>query len=126
MIAADELLEWATVHGVHRYGTPRGPIDRAINEGRPVLLEIDMQGAFQVRRSEPRASLVFLLPPSWDELVRRLVGRGTESEEEQERRLATARVELEAEKEFDVTIVNRDVSEAARELVDLMGLADRD
>jgi len=120
MIADDELLEWATVHGVHRYGTPRGPIDRAISEGRPVLLEIDMQGAFQVRRSEPRASLVFLLPPSWDELVDRLVGRGTEDEEERARRLRTARAELAAQGEFDYRVVNDEVGRAADEVVNLM------
>lgn len=125
MVSGDELLEWATVHGVHRYGTPRGPIDRAINEGRPVLLEIDMQGAFQVRRSEPRASLVFLLPPSWDELVDRLVGRGTENEEERARRLRTARTELAAQGEFDYRVVNDKVSRAADEVVNFMQVSAR-
>ncbi|WP_156761846.1 guanylate kinase [Microbacterium karelineae] len=120
MIAQNELLEWATVHGTHRYGTPRGPIDRALAEGRSVLLEIDMQGAFQVRASEPRATLVFLLPPSWDELVSRLVGRGTEDEEERTRRLRTARTELAAQGEFDYRIVNEDVADASRQVVDLM------
>ncbi|WP_221584406.1 guanylate kinase [Microbacterium sp. G2-8] len=120
MIADGDLLEWATVHGTHRYGTPRGPIDRALAQGRSVLLEIDMQGAFQVRESEPRATLVFLLPPSWDELVNRLVGRGTESEEERTRRLRTARTELAAQGEFDFRIVNEDVAEAAEQVVDLM------
>ena len=126
MIADGEMLEHAVVHGRNRYGTLRGPVQEQIDAGGAPLLEIDLQGARQVREAMPEALFVFLAPPSWDELVRRLVGRGTESEEEQERRLATARVELEAEKEFDVTIVHRDVSEAARELVDLMGLADRD
>ncbi|NHI17108.1 guanylate kinase [Microbacterium excoecariae] len=120
MVANGELLEWATVHGTHRYGTPRGPIDRAVAAGRPVLLEIDMQGAFQVRQSEPRASLVFLLPPSWDELVSRLVGRGTEDEEERARRLRTARDELAAQGEFDFRVVNEDVPTAAQQVVDLM------
>ena len=120
LIAEGELLEWATVHGVHRYGTPRGPIDRAIAEGRPVLLEIDMQGAFQVRQAEPRATLVFLLPPSWDELGDRLVGRGTENADERARRLRTARVELASQGEFDYRIVNDDVAEAAGQVVDLM------
>ncbi|WP_110588922.1 guanylate kinase [Microbacterium suaedae] len=120
MVAEHELLEWATVHGTHRYGTPRGPIDRALAEGRSVLLEIDMQGAFQVRASEPRATLVFLLPPTWDELVSRLVGRGTEDEEERARRLRTARAELAAQGEFDYRIVNEDVADAARQVVDLM------
>ncbi|WP_029149932.1 guanylate kinase [Microbacterium indicum] len=120
MIAEDELLEWATVHGEHRYGTPRGPIDDAILAGRSVLLEIDMQGAFQVRRSEPTATLVFLLPPSWDELVNRLVGRGTEGAEERARRLRTAKVELAAQNDFDFRIVNDDVAVAAQQVVDLM------
>lgn len=120
MIEADELLEWAVVHGRHRYGTPRGPVDEALAASRPALLEIDLQGARQVRASMPEALFVFLAPPSWEELVRRLVGRGTESEDERERRLATARQELAAESEFDVTIVNHAVNDAAEELVALM------
>ena len=119
MIDAGELLEWATVHNNHRYGTPRGPIDAALAEGRTVLLEIDLQGARQVRQADPRATLVFLLPPSWDELVNRLVGRGTESAEEQANRLRTAKVELAAQSEFDYRVVNEDVATAAREVVDL-------
>jgi guanylate kinase len=122
MIADGELLEWATVHQVARYGTPRKPVEEALAAGRPALLEIDLQGARQVRETMPDALFVFLAPPSWDELVRRLVGRGTETEEERERRLETARVELEAEREFDVTIVNREVHAAAEDLVALMTL----
>jgi guanylate kinase len=125
MIAEGELLEWATVHQVARYGTPRRPVEEALAAGRPALLEIDLQGARQVRETMPGALFVFLAPPSWDELVRRLVGRGTETEEERERRLATARVELDAEREFDVTIVNREVHAAAEELVALMTLGER-
>ena len=120
MVAAGELLEWAVVHGRARYGTPRGPVDAALAAGRPALLEIDLQGARQVRATMPQARFVFLRPPSWEELVRRLVGRGTESAEERERRLATARLELAAEAEFDTTIVNDDVGRAAQELVTLM------
>ena len=120
MVGAGELLEWALVHGRARYGTPRAPVEAALAEGRPALLEIDLQGARLVRASMPDARFVFLRPPSWEELVRRLVGRGTESEEERERRLATARLELAAEAEFDATIVNDDVPRAARELVALM------
>jgi guanylate kinase len=122
MVAAGELLEWAVVHRRARYGTPRGPVQRALTEGRAALLEIDLQGARQVRDSMPEAHFVFLAPPSWDELVRRLVGRGTETSEERERRLATARAELAAEPEFDVTIVNDDVGRATAELVRQMGL----
>ncbi|MEW1957519.1 guanylate kinase [Kineococcus sp. NPDC059986] len=121
-----ELLEWARVHGRHRYGTPRGPVEEVLASGRPALLEIDLAGARQVRQAtqgtELEAGFVFLAPPSWDELVRRLVGRGTETEEERERRLATARVELAAEPEFDVTIYNDDVQRATDELVRWMGL----
>ena len=120
MVADGQMLEWAVVHGVNRYGTPRGPVQAALDAGRPALLEIDLQGARQVRETMPEAVFVFLKPPSWEELVRRLVGRGTEGEEERERRLATARDELAAEAEFDVTIVNREVHAAVEELVTLM------
>jgi guanylate kinase len=119
MIRDRELLEWATVHNSYRYGTPRPPIDRALDAGEKVMLEIDLQGARQVRDAMPEAVLVFLLPPTWEELVRRLIGRGTESAEEQARRLETAKIELAAQDEFDVRIVNSDVGTAAREVVDL-------
>jgi len=122
MIAAEELLEYAIVHNSYRYGTPRPPIDKALAEGRRVLLEIDLQGARLVRASMPEALLVFLLPPTWEELVRRLIGRGTEEPAEQQRRLETARVELAAQDEFDVKIVNVEVSSAAREVVELMAV----
>lgn len=122
MIANSELLEYATVHNSYRYGTPRPPIDRALAEGRRVLLEIDLQGARLVREAMPEALLVFLLPPSWDELVRRLIGRGTEEPAEQQRRLETARVELAAQDEFDVKVVNVEVSIAAQEVVELMAV----
>ncbi len=119
-IAAGELLEWAVVHNSYRYGTPRPPIDKALAAGRKVLLEIDLQGARQVREAMPEAVLIFLLPPSWEELVRRLIGRGTEDSEEQARRLETAKVELSAQDEFDHKVVNADVGDAARQVVDLM------
>ena len=122
MVEQDELLEWAVVHGAARYGTPRAPAEQALAAGRPTLLEIDLDGARQVRDRMPEALFVFLKPPSWEELVRRLVGRGTEDEVERERRLATARTEMAAEAEFHVTIVNREVHSAAAELVNLMRL----
>lgn len=122
MIAADELLEWAVVHQCARYGTPRQPVELALASGKPALLEIDVQGARQLRESMPDALFVFLLPPSWEELERRLLARGTEDEQQRERRLATARAELAAEAEFDVRIVNREVHAAAEELVALMML----
>lgn len=120
MIARGEFLEYATVHNRSRYGTPRPPIDRALAEGKSVLLEIDLQGARAVKERMPEALLVFLLPPTWEELVRRLIGRGTESAEEQARRLETAKVELAAQDEFDVKVVNLDVGQAAREVVELL------
>ncbi|MGJ0388196.1 guanylate kinase [Microbacterium sp. CGR1] len=119
LIAEDELLEYAVVHNRSRYGTPRAPIDAALAEGKTVLLEIDLQGARQVRKAEPAATLIFLLPPTWDELVQRLVGRGTEGAEERARRLRTAKVELAAQNEFDHLIVNEDVATAAAEVVEL-------
>jgi guanylate kinase len=119
LVAADELLEYAVVHNRSRYGTPRAPIDAALAAGRTVLLEIDLQGARQVRRAEPSATLIFLLPPTWDELVQRLVGRGTEGPEERARRLRTAKVELAAQNEFDHLVVNEDVAAAAAEVVEL-------
>ena len=94
MIAAGELLEWAVVHRAARYGTPREPVEDALATRRLALLEIDLQGARQVRETMPEALFVFLTPPSWEELVRRLVGRGTESEAERTRRLETAVEEL--------------------------------
>jgi guanylate kinase len=122
MVEAGELLEWAVVHRTARYGTPRRPVEDALAAGRLALLEIDLQGARQVRESMPDALFVFLKPPSWDEMVRRLVGRGTESEAERTRRLETALGELAAEREFDVTVVNHEIHAAADELVALMTL----
>lgn len=101
---------------------PRGPVDEALNAGNPVLLEIDLAGARQVRANRPDAQFIFLAPPSWEELQRRLIGRGTEGPEEQARRLATARVELEAASEFDHVVINDDVERAVDELARLIGL----
>ena len=122
MVADRLLLEWAVVHGTHRYGTPRQPVVTATEAGRPALLEIDLQGARQVRPSWPEARFVFLAPPSWEELQRRLVGRGTETVAQRERRLVTAQAEMDAAAEFDVTVVNVSVEQAVAELVALMGL----
>lgn len=122
LIASEGMLEWATVHGNHRYGTPRDPVEEALAAGHHVLLEIDLAGARQVRQSMPDALFVFLAPPSWEALVTRLVGRGTESQEERTRRLETAKVELAAQKEFDVTVINDDLETAVVELARLMGL----
>lgn len=123
LIESGGMLEWATVHGKHRYGTPRQPVLDALSEGKTAILEVDLAGARQVRQSMPEAHHIFIAPPSWDELVRRLQGRGTESAEEQERRLQTARVELAAQDEFDEVVVNTTVAEAADELARVMNLA---
>ena len=122
LVAEDALLEWAVVHGVHRYGTPRAPVLAALAQGRAAVLEIDLQGARQVRTTWPDAQFVFLAPPSWDELVRRLVGRGTESAAQRERRLVTARAELASQSEFDHVVVNHEVGQAADDLVALAHL----
>ncbi|MFD3655903.1 guanylate kinase [Streptomyces sp. 24-1644] len=119
LVANGELLEWAEFAG-NRYGTPRRAVLDRLEAGEPVLLEIDLQGARLVRESMPDAQLVFLAPPSWDELVRRLTGRGTEAPDVIERRLAAAKIELAAESEFDTTLVNTSVEDVARELLTLM------
>ena len=119
LIANGELLEWAEFAG-NKYGTPREPVRRRIAQGLPTLLEIDLAGARQVRKSMDDAVLVFLAPPSWEELVRRLTGRGTESAEVIERRLAVAREELAAVGEFDHTLVNTSIEEVCRQMVTLI------
>ena len=116
-VAAGEFLEWAVVHGRNSYGTLRAPVEEKLATGQPVVLEIDLQGARQVRGAMPEARFVFLAPPSWDELVRRLEGRGTEGPEERDRRLTTAKVELASAAEFDHVIVNDSVEQATDELV---------
>jgi len=121
LVADGGLLEWAQFAG-HRYGTPRQPVVDRLEAGIPVLLEIELQGARQVRRTMPDALLVFLAPPSWDELVRRLTGRGTEPDEVIQRRLATAREELAAEAEFDETLVNTSVQDVVARLLALVGI----
>jgi guanylate kinase len=120
LAATGQLLEWAEFAG-NLYGTPRGPVEGRLREGEPVLLKIDLQGARQVRAAMPEAQLVFLAPPSVEELKRRLVGRGTDDEETIRRRLVHADEELAAEREFDVTVVNDYVERAADELVSLLG-----
>lgn len=122
LLAANGLLEWALVHGTDRYGTPRAPVEAALASGRDVLLEIDLQGARQIRTTIPTARFVFIAPPSWDELVRRLEFRGTETAEQRARRLGTAEGELASQTEFDHVVVNDDVDRAVEELVGLMGL----
>ena len=120
MVAAGELLEWAEFAG-NKYGTPAEPLREKLERGLPTLLEIDLAGARQVREvMKDDALLVFLKPPSWDELVRRLTGRGTEPPDVVERRLAAAREELAAAGEFDVTLVNTSIDEVCRQMVTLV------
>ena len=121
MVEAGELLE----HDAHMgasYGTPRAPVEQQLAAGVPVLLEIDLHGARQVRAKMPDAQLVFLAPPTFDELARRLVGRGTEDPAKVRERLDRARIEMAAEDEFDVVVVNDDLEQAADRLVALMGV----
>lgn len=119
LVARNGLLEWARFAG-HRYGTPRAAVEKRLAEDVPVLLEIELQGARQVRTLMEEALLVFLAPPSWDELVRRLAGRGTEPPDVIDDRLATAREELAAENEFDVTLVNTSVQDVVTRLLTLL------
>ena len=120
LVEGGQLLEWADFAG-NLYGTPRGPVQARLGAGHPVLLKIDLQGARQVRAAMPGARLVFLAPPSWAELERRLIGRGTDDPETIRQRLEHARDELAAEPEFDVTVVNHHVEQAADELLGLLG-----
>ncbi len=121
MIENGELLEWASVHGgLHRSGTPAAAVDQALELGKPVLLELDLAGARAVRASKPEATLVFMAPPTWDDLVQRLTSRATEESAATERRLETAKVELAAQEEFDTVIVNTDVDHSCEELVSLL------
>ena len=119
MVASDQFLEWATFAG-NRYGTPRQAVAEHLQQG-PVLLEIDLQGAQQVRAADPQALLVFLAPPTWEDLVARLTHRGTEAPEVIEARLAVAKVELAAADFFDEVIINSSVEDAAAALVALSG-----
>jgi guanylate kinase len=119
MAVSGQLLEWAKFAGNY-YGTPRGPVAERLAAGLPGLLEVDVVGARQVRAAVPDALLVFLAPPSWDELVRRLTARETEPAEVIEQRLEAARAELRAESEFDVTLINTSVQDVCTQLVALM------
>lgn len=119
MVEGRELLEWAEFAGF-RYGTPAEPVRTVLANGRPALLEIDLQGARQIRSTWPAAQLVFLTSPSWQELRRRLTGRGTEPDAVIAARLERATVELAARSEFDVVVCNDDAARAASELVELV------
>ena len=121
-VADGGFLEWAEFAG-NLYGTPRQPVEAQLAAGRPVLLEIELEGARQVRRSFAAGYQIFVEPPSFAELERRIRGRGTDSEEAISRRLERARVELAAAAEFDAVLVNGELDKALAELERLMGLA---
>ena len=122
LVAQDALLEWARVHGNHRYGTPKQWVLDQGADGGPELLELDLEGARQVKQHLEDATTIFVAPPSWEELERRLLGRGTEGAEEREKRLQTARTELAAQEEFDVILINDDVERTAAALASALGL----
>ena len=127
LVARGELLEWAEIHGgLQRSGTPRAPVEQAVAAGRPVLVEVDLQGARAVKAALPESVTVFLAPPSLDELARRLRGRGTETDAQFARRLQTAQEEMASRHEFDVVVVNDDVQAAVARLVELVAAADSD
>lgn len=120
-IDAGEMLEWADIHGgLQRSGTPAGPVREALEAGRPVLVEVDIVGARNIKRLMPEAETVFLAPPSWEVLVERLTGRGTEPEDVIQRRLQTARAELAVQDEFDKVVVNDDVEVAVSSIADIL------
>lgn len=116
LVEQDGFLEWAEFAG-NCYGTPRSFVEKSMAEGAQVILEIEVQGAFQVREKMPEAHLVFIEPPSLEVLEERLRGRGTEDEEAIQRRLATARVELSRKMEYDIRLVNDDLERAVDELI---------
>lgn len=125
LIDEEELLEWAVVHEEHRYGTPRAPVEELLDAGKNVILEIDVQGAKQVKRALTRSVSIFVAPPTFEVLEERLKQRGTEEESERRRRLATARREMARQREFDHVVINGSVEEAAQSIVDL-ALASKD
>lgn len=120
MLENNELLEHAVVHQKYRYGTPRGPVEEALANNQQMILEIDVQGARQIRQTMPNANLIFLAPPSIDELLRRLAERGTETPDQIAIRLQTAMDEMASVGEFDHVVINNEVAQAAREVLELM------
>jgi guanylate kinase len=120
LVADGQMLEYAEVHGQNQYGTPKAPVMEALEEGKTVILEIDVQGAMQVKAQLPEAITVFIEPPTFEDLAKRLVSRGTESEDEVKTRLQTAKLELSRKPEFDYTVVNDEVDRCAQEVLDLV------
>lgn len=125
LIAKDQLLEYALVHGDNYYGTLRSELSRAEQNGKKLIVEIDLQGARQVKRHSPQALSIFVNPPSWDELERRLRMRATETEEQIQTRLNTARQELDAAGEFDYQVTNLNLDDCVDEIIELVRKEDR-
>ena len=125
MIEAGELLEWVDLFG-HRSGTPRLPLERALADGRPVLIEVDVKGARAIKQVIPAAVSVFIAPPSLEELRRRLAARSTEDPERAARRLARANEELAAAAQFDHVVVNDDLETAWRRIADIIRDSEHD
>jgi guanylate kinase len=117
----NEFLEWADFAG-NRYGTPKAPVEKALSSGKSVLLEIEIAGAKQIKAKMPEAILVFLEPPTWEELVARLEGRGTDSPERRAARLALAQEEMEAASFFDKVLINEQVEQVAASLISLSSI----
>ena len=122
LIDADAFIEWAWVHKVHRYGTLKCEVEAALQADKTVILEIDVQGASLVKKAMPAAHVIFLAPPSWQELESRLRGRGSETEESIARRLATARAELDTASQWDSVVVNDSLEATLAEMINLIGL----
>ncbi|BDQ00295.1 guanylate kinase [Aquiluna sp. KACHI24] len=120
LIAENQLLEHAIVHGSNYYGTPLNELTRAEAEDKHLLLEIDLQGARQVKARIPQALTIFISPPSWEELESRLRNRGTETEEQIQTRLSTARTELASAGEFDFNLTNQDLDSCVAQVVELV------
>lgn len=119
LVRQDGFLEWAQVHS-NKYGTPRAQVEQAIAEGKQAILEIDVQGAFQIKEKIPQSILVFIEPPSLEILEERLRGRGTETEDVIAARMSVATMELLEKIKYDIAIVNDDLDVAAKELVDFV------
>jgi len=120
LVNSGQMLEFAVVHGDNKYGTPRKPVEEALARGEHVILEIDIQGARQVKQAMPEAISIFIAPPSWEVLVDRLQARGTETAMEQQKRLETAKSELVSQGEFDHVVINDEVARCASEVVELL------
>lgn len=118
MIKDNDFLEWADFAG-SKYGTPKKAVEEALQDGKNVILEIELNGARQVRNNSKNAILIFIEPPSWEELTARLINRGTESEQSTQARLDRAKEELSAAAEFDYVVINHQVEQSVAELVSL-------